>query len=78
MARAAVGAAVDQSGVAVVGEDHLLVRGEQTVVLEVAHPVRVFLTRQQPRQVDHVDRADGEFRQMPPQQIGRGQDLQRR
>ena len=54
----AVGQAVDQPRVAVVGEDHRPVGGEQRVELAVGQPVRVLGVGLQPHQVDDVDDAD--------------------
>src|SRR6478735_2266477 len=50
----AVGQPVDERRVAVVGEDHRLIGGEQGVELGVGHAVRVLGSRLQPHQVHHV------------------------
>ncbi|GCB44069.1 hypothetical protein SNL152K_1354 [Streptomyces sp. NL15-2K] len=71
----AVGQAVDEPRVTVVGEDHRLVGGEQGVMLRVGHAMRVLLGGQQPRQVDDVDDSHGQLRQVAAQQLGGGQDL---
>ena len=75
VAGAAVGEAVDEPGVAVVGEDDRPVRGEQAVVLEVAHAVRVFVVRHETGDVDDVDDPDGDLGQVAAQQLGGGQYL---
>ncbi len=75
VAGAAVGEAVDQPRIAVVREDHRLVGGEQAVVLEVAHPVRMLFARHQAGHVDDVHHADRQLRQVAAQQQGGGQDL---
>src|SRR5690606_8421465 len=75
VAGAAVGEAVDQPGIAVVGEDDRLVGGEQAVVLEVGHAVRVLPAGQQPGEVHDVDHPDRQLRQVTAQQVGGGQHL---
>ena len=75
---AAVGEPVDQPRVAVVGEDHRPVGGEQRVELGVAHPVRVLGVGLQPHQVDDVDHPDPQLRQVLAEDVGGGQHLQGR
>ena len=75
---AAVGEPVDQPRVAVVGEDHRPVGGEQRVELGVGHPVRVLGLRLQPHQVDHVDHPDPQVGQVLAEHAGGGEHLQRR
>jgi sulfur carrier protein ThiS len=69
---------VDQPGVAVVGEDHRLVRREHRVELRVGEPVRVLALGLQSHEVDDVDHPHLELWQMLAQQRRRGQRLERR
>jgi len=78
VAQAAVGQPVDERRVAVVGEDHRRVPGEQRVELGVGHAVRVLGLRLQPHQVHHVDYAHFQLRQVLTEQGDGGQRLQRR
>ncbi len=66
---------MDQPRVAVVREDDRLVAGEERVVLEVRHPVRVVVRRQQPRHLDDVHHPHRQIGQLAAQQIGGGQRL---
>ena len=75
--RAAVGQAVDQPGIAVVGEDDRTVDGEQGVELAVRHAVRMLVRRLQAHQVDDVDDADSQVGQMLAQDRRRRQHLER-
>src|SRR5690606_9184601 len=59
---APVGEAVDQPGVAVEGEDHRAVGGEQGVELAVGQPVRVLAVGGQAHHVDPVDHATPQLR----------------
>jgi len=77
VAVAAVGEAVDQPRVAVVGEDDRLVRGEERVELLIRHAVRMFGGGLQAHQVDDVDDADLEVRHVLAHQGDRSQGLQR-
>ena len=52
--------------------------GEEHVEVLVAQTVRMFALWLQLHQVDDVDHADLQFREMLPQQLDRGQRLQRR
>src|SRR5262249_57749846 len=72
VAVAAVGEPVDEPRVAVVGEDHRLLGGEQRVILGVGHAVRVLPLGLQPHQVHHVDHPDLEPGPVRAQQVGRG------
>jgi hypothetical protein len=58
MVGAPVGQAVDQPGVAVEGEEHRSVGGEQRVELAVGQSMRMLGLRLQAHQVDHVDHPD--------------------
>jgi hypothetical protein len=69
---------VDQPRVAVVGEDDRPVGGEYRVELGVGEPVRVFGVRLHTHQVDHVDHADPEVRQVLAEQVRGGERLHRR
>ena len=71
----AVGQPVYQRRIAVIGEDHRLVRGEQGVVLRVAHPVRVLCIRLQAHQIDHVHHSDPQIRQMLAEDVRGGEHL---
>ena len=73
----AVGEPVDQPRVAVVGEDHRPVGGEQRVELGVAHPVRVLGRRLQAHQVHHVDDPDPQVGELLAEDAGGGEHLQR-
>ena len=66
--RPAVREPVDQPGVAVEVEDHRTVAGEQPVELRVGQAVRVLGLRLQPHEVDDVDHADPQVRQLGAQQ----------
>ena len=68
---AAVGQPVDQPGVAVVGEDDRLVLGEERVEVVVAQAVRVLGWRLEPHQVDDVDHADLQLREVLAQDAPR-------
>ncbi len=72
---APVGEPVNERRVAVIGEDHRFVGSEQRVILGVAHPVRVLRGRLQPHQVDHIDNADAQVRQVLVQNVGGRQHL---
>src|SRR6185437_13284992 len=73
---AAVGEAVDEPRVAVVGEHDRAVGGEDGVELGVGQAVRVFGGGLQAHQVDDVDDPDLEVGQVPVEQVGGGEDLQ--
>ena len=55
---ALVDQAMDQAGIAVIGEDHRLVHGEQGVEIVLGQAVRMLRFRLQRHQVDHIDNAD--------------------
>ena len=76
--RPPVGQPVDQPRVAVVGEDHRPVGGEERVELRVGEPVRVLVLVLQPHQVDDVDEADAQVGQPLAQDRRGGQRLERR
>src|SRR5450759_979017 len=76
VAIAAVGQAMDEPRVAVIGEDDRLVRGEERVELLVRHAVRMFGLGLQTHQVDHVYYADLDVRQVLAHQVDGGQGLQ--
>lgn len=78
MVRTPIGQAVDQPGIPVVGEDDRAICGEQRVELGVRQPVRVLARGLEAHQVDDVDDADLDVGQVLPQQVDRGQRLQRR
>ena len=73
---AAVGQAVDEPGIPVIGEDDRLVRGEDHVELAVGQAVRMLGLVLQPHQVHDVDEPHLQFREVPAQQVGRGERLQ--
>ena len=82
---APVGEPVDQPRVAVEGEDHRPVLGEEGVELAVGQPVRVLVVGQQPHEVDDVDDADAQVGQLrcagstpPPASRGSGRRPRRR
>ena len=75
VAVAAVGEAVDQPRVAVVGEDHRAVGGEERVELAVGQAVRVLGGLLQPHQVDDVDDAHAQVGQALAQDRRGGEDL---
>jgi len=76
--RTAVGEAVDQPRIAVVGEDDRAVWREQPVELMVGHAVRMLGIRLEAHEVDHVHEPDLELRQVLAEQRRRGQRLERR
>jgi hypothetical protein len=78
MVGAPVGEAVDEPRVAVVGEDHRAVDGEQRVEQGVGQAVRVLGVGLQAHQVDDVDDAHAQLGQMRPQQRRGRDDLERR
>ena len=53
-----VGQPVDQVGIAVIGEDDRLVRGEDLVEGLMLEAVRMLLRVLQGQKIDHIDRAD--------------------
>src|SRR3569623_2932677 len=75
---ATIGEPVNQPRIAVVGKDHRFVGGEQRIEAAAAHTVRMLVLGLQGHQVDHVDHADLEPRQMFAQQSHRRQRLQGR
>ena len=75
---APVGEPVDQPWVAVEREDDVLVSREQRVVVLVAQAVRMLAAGLQSHQVDDVDDADPQLRQMLAQDRDSGEDLERR
>ena len=70
--------AMDQPWIAVIGEDHRLVLGEDLVELRVAQPMWVLGRRLEAHEVDHVDHAHHKLRKVPADQVRGGQRLQRR
>jgi hypothetical protein len=72
VSRAPVGEAVDKPRIAVVREDHRPVGREDRIEVPVPHAVRVLLGRLQSHQVDHIDHAYPQLRQVLPQQLGGG------
>ena len=78
MVRPAIREAMDQPRVAVVGEHDRLVGREQGVELVVGQPVRMLLLVLQAHEVDHVDEADLELRQVLADQVDRCECLDRR
>ncbi len=55
---------VNQGGIAVKGKDDVLVRRKQRVIILVAQAVRMFACGLQPHQVDDINDADFQIRQM--------------
>ncbi len=78
MVAPAVGEAVDQPRVAVVGEDHRPVGGEQRVELRVGQAVGMLGVGLQAHQVHDVDDAHPQLGQVLAQQRDRGEGLERR
>ena len=78
MVRAPVGEAMDEPGVAVVGEDHGPVGGEERVELGVGQPVGVLAGGLKAHEIDDVHHAHAELGQMLAKQGDRGQRFQRR
>ena len=74
-----VGLAVDQpvhgARVAVEGEHHVGVLGEQLGELARGHAVRMVGRRVESHQVDHVDEPEHQVGDVAAQQVGRGQQL---
>ena len=70
--------AVDEPRVAVVGEDHRPVLGEDGVVLAVAESVRMLTLALETHQVDHVDDPDAQPGHALTDDGCRGEHLQRR
>src|SRR5438309_8752687 len=66
---AAIGQAVDQRGVPVISEDHLLVRREEGVELGVGQAVGMLARRLQAHEVDDVDHAHLQVRQVPADEV---------
>ncbi len=77
MVGAPVGEAVDQGWVAVVGEDHRPVRGEERVELVVRETVGMLGLGLQAHQIDHVDHSDAQLGEVLAQQRRCGDRLQR-
>ena len=75
---AAIGEAVNQPRVAVVGEDDRTVGREQRVELMVGEPVRVLALRLETHQVDDVDDPDPEVGQMVAKKRGSSERLESR
>src|SRR6185312_16432477 len=75
--RAPIGEPVDEGGVTVVGEDHLLVGGEERVELRVGEAVRVLPLVLQAHQVHHVHHAYAQVGQVLAQERGGGHGLER-
>ncbi len=73
-----VGQPVDQPRVAMVSEDHRSVGGEQRVETGVGDPVWVLAVRLEAHQIDDVDDAHLQVREVAPQDVDRGQGLQGR
>ena len=69
---------MNQVRIAVIGEDHRLVAGEQAVEIAVAEAVRMLIAGLQRHQVDDVDDANSSSRAMLAQQIDGGQRFQGR
>ena len=63
-----VGQAVDQPGIAVLGENHRFVLGEQRVEILVGEAVRMLLVRLQRHEIDDVHHPDFQVREMVPEQ----------
>src|SRR5260370_20472646 len=76
--RPAIRQAVDQPWVAVVGEDHRLIACEYLVELGLLQSMRMLCCRLQPHQVDDIDHADGEPREVLAAQVSGGERFQRR
>ena len=76
--RAPVGEAVDQPRVAVVGEDDRPVGREERVEDPVGEAVRMLALRLEAHQVDDVDDAHPQLRQVLAQDRGGGERLERR
>ena len=74
--RTAVGEAVDEPRVAVVGEDDGTVSGEERVEFAVVEPVGMLAGRLQGEQVDHVDDPDPQFRDVVSEIVDCGEGLE--
>src|SRR5882757_4361465 len=75
---APVGQLMNQHGVAVEGEDHRLVGGEERIEVFVGDSMRMFNLRLQGHQVDHVDHADSNVRNLLAEDGDGGKSLERR
>ena len=75
---AAIGEAVNEPGIAVVGEHDGPVFGEQPLELVIGHAVRVVGMGLQTHEVDDVDHTDLEARHILTQDGGRGDGLESR
>src|ERR1700760_960372 len=75
--RATVGQAVDEPRVAVEVEDHRPVGGEQRVELAVGESVGMLALRLERHQVDDIDHPHLEIREVPAQEVDRGERLKR-
>ena len=73
---AAIGEAVDQSGIAVEGKDHRLFGGEEGVEIVVNQAVRVFGSGLESHEVDDIDDADAKIGLMLAKKRDGSQDLE--
>src|SRR6266702_1480401 len=78
MVGAVISQAMDQGGIAVIGENHGLVAREQAVEVAMADPMRMLLLRLQRHEVNDIHDADLQIRQRFAQQIDGREGLQRR
>ena len=67
-----------EPGIAMKAKDDVLVFGEERIIVSFTEPVRMLTGRLQLHQIDHVDHADFQVRQMFTKNGDGGQNLERR
>ena len=78
MTVAAVGEAVDQRRVTVIGEDHRCVGCEQRIVVAIGQSVRMLGIGLEAHEVDHIDDSNLQIRQVRSEQRHGGERFERR
>src|SRR5690242_18858670 len=76
MIGAAVCEAVNQPRIAMVGKDDWFIRCEYRVKFTIRESVGMFSWGLDRHQIDHIDDADFDIREMPPQQVRCRQSFQ--